>query len=580
MDLLTNFYRFAEDSKYCLGSENKNLSFFIDDNMIAYKMIITAISLEDFKTIITQSKNNDESFEKLNTILIGELEGIEQYKINICSLKLQFLINSLYKRLKVKQRTDFNKEVKKIQEEKDGKEVIDTASVNPQLDYGSKVKVFGSVFKKKGIEGDFDWQIKSPSYDDSLFLFNDDEERNKWKKAGQGNAIIRKYNKYAIPSRPRSVGIVTGKNEQGYTNLTPEVKNAIDKTIDEAKEIINKYSYKRVYYSATTPNGILGTSIFKVGDKVLNYITEQIKSLGNIDVHSRGSEEKIEEKVDDKKKSKKRFFDKTFTLTFGDQGENHAGMQKIGSLIDKGFTIEEILKTKEKFDKKGYKTEYYRLNDLLSKQVNDDNDIEEAGIVVVRNGLNMLLDDREDGSDLFFNEQDKLKKDTKALMRGRVVNKHARYNLCFSDFSQSSDFEKGKGTVLNFKDVSLLNKVRDNISKYFGSKGQNLIAEGNYYYDPSVCGIGYHGDAERKIVIGLRVGQSMPLHFRWYHRSEIVSPTLKILLNHGDIYFSSEKAVGFDWKRSSKYTLRHSAGCCKYLDTEHDIVVRKNKDKI
>lgn len=392
MDLLTNFYKFTEDSKYCIGERNKNISFFIDDNMTAYKLIITAISLEDFKSIINESQNKEESYRRLNSILLEELEGIEQYKIDICSSKLEFLVDCLHKRIK-------------------------------------------------------------------------------------------------------------------------------------KSEIIK------------------------------------------VDV------------IEEKEKPKKNFFDRTFTLTFGDQGENHAGMQKIGALIDEGFTVEEILEIKDKFDKKGYKTEYYRLNDLLPQDVNDDNDVEEAGIVVVRNGLNMLLDEIENGPDLFFNEQDKLKKDTKALMRGKVVNKHARYNLCFSDFSQSADFEKGKGTVLNFKDVDLLSIVRENISKYFGDKGKNLIAEGNYYYDPSQCGIGYHGDAERKIVIGVRVGKSMPLHFRWYNRYKIVSPTLKIILNHGDIYFSSEKAVGFDWKRSSKYTLRHAAGCDKYLDTENDIVIKEKKNK-
>ncbi len=254
-------------------------------------------------------------------------------------------------------------------------------------------------------------------------------------------------------------------------------------------------------------------------------------------------------------------YTKTFTLTFGDQGENHAGMQKIGALVDEGLSICEIKKVKDIFEEKGYTTEYFRLNDLLEVK----EDVEEAGIVVVRNGLSLLLNEVENGPNLFFKEQDKLKKDSKALMRGRVVNKHARYNLCFSDFSQDSDFEKGKGTVVNFKDVELLSIVRDNISKYFGEKCNNLIAEGNYYYDPSKCGIGYHGDSERKIVIGVRVGKEMPLCFRWYHKSEIVSPTLKIVLRHGDIYFSSEKAVGFDWKKSSKYTLRHAAGCEKYI---------------
>ena len=28
-----------------------------------------------------------------------------------------------------------------------------------------------------------------------------------------------------------------------------------------------------------------------------------------------------------------------------------------------------------------------------------------------------------------------------------------------------------------------------------------LVAEANYYYDLEKCGIGYHGDAERRIVV-------------------------------------------------------------------------------
>ena len=275
---------------------------------------------------------------------------------------------------------------------------------------------------------------------------------------------------------------------------------------------------------------------------------------------------RLKEKESQKKYKKDEIsFDKTFTITFGDQGENHAGMQKIGCLAQNGFSIEDILSIKEKFDQKGYITECYHLNDLL-KDVITEKKVEEAMIVVVRNGLFLLLDEVENGIDLFFKEQDQLKKDTKALMRGRVVNKHARYNLCFSNFSQEPDFEKGKGTIVDFKDIPLLNRVKDNLPIFFGEKTKNFIAEGNYYYNPEKCGIGYHGDSERKMIIGIRVGKEMPLTFRWYYHSEIISPTQKIILRHGDIYFSSEKAVGFDWKKSSQYTLRHAAGCNKYIE--------------
>ena len=42
-----------------------------------------------------------------------------------------------------------------------------------------------------------------------------------------------------------------------------------------------------------------------------------------------------------------------------------------------------------------------------------------------------------------------------------------------------------------------------------GKKGENLICEGNRYFDIKKCGIGWHGDSERKKVIGLRLGEKM-----------------------------------------------------------------------
>jgi len=95
-------------------------------------------------------------------------------------------------------------------------------------------------------------------------------------------------------------------------------------------------------------------------------------------------------------------------------------------------------------------------------------------------------------------------------------------------------------------------------------KTNNLVAEGNYYYDINKCGIGYHGDAERRKVIGIRVGKSLPLVFQWYNNNEKISESIIINLNHGDMYIMSEKATGYDWKKKKISTLRHAAGCSKY----------------
>lgn len=244
----------------------------------------------------------------------------------------------------------------------------------------------------------------------------------------------------------------------------------------------------------------------------------------------------------------------TFTITFGDQAENHKGMQKIGELAKSGFSLEDLQKIKSKFFNLGAKTKLFNLN----KYVDDSESYEtipEAYLLLVKNGLSHIVNTND-----FYYEQDKLTKDTKAFMYGRVVNKKLRHNLCFSDFSQEPDYEKGMGTVYNFKDVPLLNTVREALYKIAGDKAYNLQAEGNYYYNIEKCGIGEHGDTERKIVIGIRVGAKFPLHFRWFHKGKPISPRIKFILENGDIYFMSDKTVGYDWKKSSILTLRHGAG--------------------
>ena len=47
-----------------------------------------------------------------------------------------------------------------------------------------------------------------------------------------------------------------------------------------------------------------------------------------------------------------------------------------------------------------------------------------------------------------YNEQTKLEWDTKAYMYGKVVNKHARHNLCYGNIS--------KNQIMQIKKVELL----------------------------------------------------------------------------------------------------------------------------
>lgn len=244
------------------------------------------------------------------------------------------------------------------------------------------------------------------------------------------------------------------------------------------------------------------------------------------------------------------------TITFGDVCENHVGMQKLGKLSKAGYTLEDLQRIQEYFTGHGFECIIHDLRELLPEAQRAE--AEPAFVLQVPIGVRAFVD-----SDLLGDEMAALKWDKKALMRGRIVNKKARYNLCFADESQEPDYEDGRGRVVAFKDVPLLNTVLAQIRKLLGDTAKDLYAEGNNYYDVDSCYIGYHGDAERRKVIAIRLGAAMPLYFQWYHRFKPVGERLDLQLNHGDFYMMSDKATGNDWRKSSILTLRHAAGAVK-----------------
>ena len=79
---------------------------------------------------------------------------------------------------------------------------------------------------------------------------------------------------------------------------------------------------------------------------------------------------------------------------------------------------------------------------------------------------------------------------------------------------------------------------------YCGIVFSELIAEGNCYTNNFRQGIGWHGDSERKLVVGVRLGSKMILKFAWFHRGLPASKSHEITLHHGDMYIMSSKAVG------------------------------------
>lgn len=132
------------------------------------------------------------------------------------------------------------------------------------------------------------------------------------------------------------------------------------------------------------------------------------------------------------------------------------------------------------------------------------------------------------------------------------------------DAGHEADLEAGKGTVVGYSSVPITMSLAGQFGEVFGDKAEGLKGEGNYYYDIDKCGIGFHGDAERRIVVAVRLGAAMPIYYQWYRKSAPIGDRVEIPLNGGDIYIMSEKAVGTDWKKKKVATLRHATGCAKF----------------
>jgi hypothetical protein len=252
------------------------------------------------------------------------------------------------------------------------------------------------------------------------------------------------------------------------------------------------------------------------------------------------------------------------TLTFGDMAENHVGMEQIGSMVAEGcgFQLTDLQAIQSHMEGLGAVCE---LIGLSSGELSLE-PLPLAHVLVIRQGVNALLSQVGNSKQIdLFKEQTSLVYDKKAVMYGRVVNKHARWNLCFDEKGHEPDYEAGKGRVVGYDEVPLMSSLKEQIEARFGPKASGLKVESNYYYDTTKCGIGYHGDGERRKVIGVRIGySSMPMYWQWYHRGDPLGEPIIVPLNAGDMYIMSEKTVGTDWKKKTIPTLRHATGCAKF----------------
>ena len=261
----------------------------------------------------------------------------------------------------------------------------------------------------------------------------------------------------------------------------------------------------------------------------------------------------------------------TISITFGDAGENHVGMEMVGKIASQntGFTCDELNALCQAYN-----------GEFISLKRN-------AGIAIFRNFIS------HDDHNTIIEEMTSFEWDNKYwdARRKRVLNKHARTNVCFlNGIANEPNYEEKRGRIVDINTLPTFNRIKNTMESQFSSiigneKINNLICEGNNYYNNKKCGIGFHGDAERRRVIALRIGEPMDMVWQWFQNSTPIGgceegERFEFKLNGGDLYIMSEIAVGTNWKRKLIPTLRHAAGCDKYTKSKIASTTKSKKIKI
>ena len=254
----------------------------------------------------------------------------------------------------------------------------------------------------------------------------------------------------------------------------------------------------------------------------------------------------------------------TWSLTIGNGGENHTGMEFLGNLRKKGqgWDLDRLLYAKgileNIFDKQ---VDLYNLNKecLEGVTIPEASKPKNAYLMVVRDFLSKSVH-KNMIKELGSYKWDRKYWDTR---RQKVLNKLARANVCYGKEGRVANYAEGKGTIIGFDQSPLVGNLLQVVEILM--KDEGLIVEGNQYDDVRKNGIGPHGDTERVCVACLRVGESMPMKFGMFWNCKVRGKPFETVINGGDLYFMSEEAVGAEWKSRSKWIWRHCAGAPKYL---------------
>lgn len=237
-----------------------------------------------------------------------------------------------------------------------------------------------------------------------------------------------------------------------------------------------------------------------------------------------------------------------------------------GQNINAGFNIADMRIARFLFEQVDCETEFYILNQKIGIPT------EVAAVLVIKKGIDKLLEFVNSTSDDMFKELSAVKWNKKEIINGKSKNTKNYWNIKMNELTDdiNINYEKKIPNMIDYNNIPLTHRIRDIIPNFIGDKAKDLEGTGYNYWDVTKTGKTWNAQTDKRKIFGVHLGESSQIYFQWYFNDVPKGQRMAIDLEHGDMYFLSEKAVGFDGNKVNAPILRHAYGHEDFAEIEVD----------
>lgn len=256
----------------------------------------------------------------------------------------------------------------------------------------------------------------------------------------------------------------------------------------------------------------------------------------------------------------------SFSIMFEDKIEGYK-TETIGQTSQFGFSNQDLFNLKQSFPDN---TELINLKEMLPPILHEFPDVY---ILVLKNHFGDLSNDllnvcvnpeNSSNNEITGICWDKFKVRTNKNCDKLLVQMKDKYRLIFNDlqdgYKKNFQPEYQTSTIYNYQRIPSLNQIKQYLDRVFNF---NSVIEGYCYYDINESFTPFHRDRDRRKLLLLRLGKSLPVNFRWYHGTIHCSAIFSLNLNHGDLLIMSDSVNGFGKDGTTKLYLKYSEGLHK-----------------